>query len=210
MFDLNNLIVELKNLNENRILLYCNIILAFTAVVGIFLSAISSFLTYKTLKFSENIQKEQLLIDRATIDVIEPKFVQINNKTKLIMGFMMKNIGRHNASQFHYKSILISPDISSIVMKNEKYYDVSLPPNENFTVTMPVEMTNLNFPPHFLVVGVAYNDELLNKKFNNCFFLQTDTVINGSFDPRIFVVTKETREKILNNAVIRNELKEFL
>ena len=121
----------------------------------------------------------------------------------------MENRGIHPADDFEGRILILNADLSNKPDFDFKFSVAnSIPSNSptpwyNDSVHLPH-----NLPLQYVVLAIKYKDPILNKGFNQTFFMKWDGIQNGSIHPDFVYVSKDEAKAISSH--LRNILEEYL
>lgn len=109
----------------------------------------------------------------------------------------MENIGIHPASDLSGKILIIDKNL-----KSEPQYVINFSVANEIPIKTPTPWYNddlylpVNVSPQYIVLAIKYNDPILNKSYQQMFFMKWGGVVNGQFYPDFVHTSNEEKQKI--------------
>lgn len=160
-----------------------------SAAVAALAALISVFLMYKS-------QQKERASKRPYIVIEAPGFYKLEDNS-IIIKINFKNIGLNPALDFSGELRIISKDFT-----NEQKFSIDISnavaPNLPFYYAIDkVRFTGDNIPKYYIYLTVNYLDPMLNKNFNQEFFLKWKGAEQGKMAPEFFNVSSDETNKII-------------
>ena len=172
-------------------------------------AAISAVAAMVAIKNERQSAQEAREAKRAFFTIFEPGIKPLPNSPPFRIQINLKNIGLNPASDLVADIFLVEhtlaqrPQFSfNFSVGNLIEYN-SPTPWYNDTLHLPN-----NLPPQFIVMGIRYNDSLLERTFKQIFFMRWDGVATGITHPDFVHVSVDQKNQLINH--LREELREFI
>jgi hypothetical protein len=179
----------------------------FWSAIAAISAMVATLAAFYSIKISKESAKAERLSKRAYFTISNPGVKKLSNSPPYRIQITLENVGHNPAVAIAGKILFID---KSMEKPPDSEVDLSISNEVPSNSPTPWYYDNLhlpeNMPPKFIVVSISYKDPILEKEYDQQFYMKWHGVKNNVTDPNFVHTSIEESERLLEYL----QLKKFL